>query len=244
MYTIRILLYRPNETRADGDLAVTPQTRADHARQLLADEIITGKLAPGARLDECDIAARLGLSRTPVREALRRLAAIGLAELRPHRGVFVAQPDSAHLAETFEFMADLESLCARNAAMRMSAVERRQLEGHHLSSGELVRRGDRDSYATYNAEFHELIYRFSHNRSLEETAQTIRRCLAPYRRGQFAVLGRLALSFTEHERVVNAIIRGEAAAAAAAMHAHVAVVSAASADYIAGRVSGSAEAAG
>lgn len=220
------------------------ETRADHARQLLADEIITGKLTPGARLDECDIAARLGLSRTPVREALRRLAAIGLAELRPHRGVFVAQPDSEHLAETFEFMADLESLCARHAATRMSAVERRLLEAHHLSSGELVRRGDREGYATYNAEFHELIYRFSHNRSLEETAQAIRRRLAPYRRGQFAVLGRLALSFTEHERVVNAIIRGEAAAAGAAMHAHVAVVSAASADYIAGRVSGSAEAAG
>jgi DNA-binding GntR family transcriptional regulator len=223
---------------------MTSETRADHARQLLADEIITGKLKPGERLDECDIAGRLGLSRTPVREALRRLAAIGLAELRPHRGVFVARPDSEHLAETFEFMADLESLCARYAATRMNAAERRRLEAHHLSSGELVRRGDQESYATNNAEFHELIYRSSHNRSLEETAQAIRRRLAPYRRGQFAVLGRLALSFAEHERVVKAIIRGEATAAAVAMRAHVAVVSVASADYIAGRVFGSAATAG
>jgi len=214
------------------------ETRADRARQHLADEIITGKLTPGARLDECDIAQRLGLSRTPVREALRRLAAIGLAELRPHRGVFVAQPDSDHLAETFEFMTDLESLCARYAAARMSAAERRQLEAYHLSLGEWVRRGDAESYATRNAEFHELIYRFSHNRALEDTAQTTRRRLAPYRRGQFAVLGRLALSFTEHDRVVNAIVRGEADAAAAAMRAHVAIVSVASADYVAGRVAG------
>lgn len=219
------------------------ETRADRARRQLADEIITGRLKPGARLDECDIAARLGLSRTPVREALRRLAAIGLAELRPHRGVFVAQPDSEHLAETFEFMADLESLCARYAAIRMSAAERRILEAHHLASGDLVRRGDAEHYARQNTEFHEMIYRFSHNRSLAETGQTTRRRLAPYRRGQFALLGRLALSFAEHGRVVDAIIRGEAAVAGAAMHAHVAIVSLASVDYMAGRVSGTAEAA-
>ena len=213
-------------------------TLADRARQCLADEIITGRLKPGERLDECDIATRLGLSRTPVREALRRLAAIGLAELRPHRGVFVAEPDHTQLAETFEFMADLESLCARYAAARISASERRQLEACHLSAAELVRRGDRESYATHNTEFHAMIYRFSHNRSVEDTAHAIRRRLAPYRRGQFAVLGRLALSFTEHERVVSAIVRGEAEAAAAAMRAHVTIVSAASADYVAGRVAG------
>jgi DNA-binding GntR family transcriptional regulator len=220
------------------------ETRADLVRRRLADEIITGQLKPGERLDECDIASRLGLSRTPVREALRQLAAIGLAELRPRRGVIVAQPDTDHLVESFEFMADLESLCARYAATRMTAAERRTLEAHHLASGEFVRKGDRDGYAAHNTEFHELIYRFSHNRSLEETAQSVRRRLAPYRRGQFAVLGRLALSFAEHDRVVSAVLRCEPAAAAAAMHAHVAIVSVASADYVSGRVSGPTEAAG
>ncbi|HWE73647.1 MAG TPA: GntR family transcriptional regulator [Stellaceae bacterium] len=222
--------------------ATTAATLADGARQHLADEIITGRLRPGERLDECDIAARLGLSRTPVREALRRLAAIGLAELRPHRGVFVARPDSDHLTETFEFMADLESLCARYAATRIEAAERRALEACHQSAGEHVRQGDRENYAAYNTEFHALIYRFSHNRSLEETALSIRSRLAPYRHGQFAVLGRLALSFNEHERVVSAIVRGEADAAAGAMRAHVTIVSAASADYVAGRVGDTADA--
>jgi DNA-binding GntR family transcriptional regulator len=220
------------------------ETRADPLRRQLADDIITGKLRPGARLDERELAARFGLSRTPVREALRQLAAIGLAELRPHRGVIVARPDEEHLAQTFELMADLESLCARYAATRMSAAERRALEACHLSSGELVRRGDREAYAAHNAAFHERIYRMSHNRALAEMAQAVRRRLAPYRRGQFAVLGRLALSFAEHERVVRAIARGEAAAAAAAMHAHVATVSIASADYVAGRAESAGEAAG
>ncbi len=214
--------------------AVT-ETRSDMLRRQLADAIITGQLRPGARLDERELAARFGLSRTPVREALRQLAGIRLAELRPHRGVIVARPDVDHLAETFELMADLESLCTRYAAMRMSAAERRALEACHLSSGELVRRGDRERYATHNIEFHGLVYRGAHNRSLEETAQGVRRRLAPYRHGQFAVLGRLALSFAEHDRVVSAIVRGEAATAAAAMHAHVATVSVASAEYVAGR---------
>jgi len=210
------------------------ETRSDMLRRQLADEIITGQLRPGDRLDERELAARFGLSRTPVREALRQLAAIGLAELRPHRGVTVARPGDDHLAETFELMADLESLCTRYAATRMNAGERRALEACHLSSGELVRRGDRERYATHNIDLHVLIYRGSHNRALEETAQAVRRRLAPYRRGQFAVLGRLALSFAEHDRVVSAIVRGEATGAAAAMHAHVATVSIASAEYVAG----------
>jgi DNA-binding GntR family transcriptional regulator len=232
------------------DLAPSPRTRAvaetrsDALRRQLADEIITGQLCPGERLDERELAARFGLSRTPVREALRQLAAIGLAELRPHRGVIVARPDDNHLAESFELMADLESLCTRYAAIRMSATERRALEARHLSSGELVRRGDRERYAAHNIELHELIYRGSHNRALEETAQAVRRRLAPYRRGQFAVLGRLALSFAEHDRVISAIVRGDAASAGAAMHAHVATVSVASADYVAGRATGAAAAAG
>jgi DNA-binding GntR family transcriptional regulator len=228
----------PLRTRAAAE------TRSDAPRRQLADEIITGRLRPGERLDERELAARFGLSRTPVREALRQLAAIGLAELRPHRGVIVARPDDTHLAETFEFMADLESLCTRYAAARMTAIERRALEACHLASGELVRRGDRERYAAHNIELHGLVYRGSHNRALEETAQAVRRRLAPYRHGQFAVLGRLALSFAEHDRVVNAIVRGDATAAAAAMHAHVATVSVASADYVAGRATPTAEAAG
>jgi DNA-binding GntR family transcriptional regulator len=213
------------------------ETQADILRRRLADQIITGQRRPGNRLDEREIAGSSGLSRTPVREALRQLAAIGLAERRPHRGVIVARPSDDYLAETFELMADVESLCARYAATRMSAAERRALESHHLASGEFVRLGDRERYAAHNTEFHEFVYRGSHNRALEETAHAVRRRLAPYRRGQFAMLGRLVLSFAEHDRVVGAIVRGEATAAAEAMRSHVSTVGVASADYVAGRTS-------
>ena len=99
----------------------------------------------------------------------------------------------------------------------------------------MVRTGDREAYAAHNTELHGLIYHGSHNRALEESAQALRRRLAPYRRGQFSVLGRLASSFAEHEQVVNAIVRGDAMTAATAVHAHVSTVSVASADYVAGR---------
>jgi DNA-binding GntR family transcriptional regulator len=220
------------------------ETRADMLRRQLADEIITGHLRPGERLDERAIAERSGLSRTPVREALRQLAAIGLAELRPHRGVIVAMPDRDQLVEAFELMAELEALCARHAAHRMTGVERRTLESQHLASVEMVRRGDRENYAIHNTGLHGLVYRGSHNRALEEMALSVRRRLEPYRRGQFQVLGRLALSFAEHDRVIGAIVRGEAEAAARAMHEHVATVRVASDAYVTGNTTGRSDAVG
>src|SRR6201988_3015479 len=98
--------------------------RAEEFRQQLADEIVRGDLAPGAALDETDIARRFSVSRTPVREALRQLAASGLIEARAHRGAVVAQPSVERLSGMFEAMAELEALCAGLAAERMAPAER------------------------------------------------------------------------------------------------------------------------
>jgi DNA-binding GntR family transcriptional regulator len=87
-------------------------TRAEELRLQLADEIVRGTLAPGSALDETDIARRFSVSRTPVREALRQLAASGLVEARAHRGAVVAQPSIERLSGMFEAMAELEALCA------------------------------------------------------------------------------------------------------------------------------------
>src|SRR3979409_138523 len=98
--------------------------RAGELRLQLADEIVRGVLAPGSALDETDIARRFGVSRTPVREALRQLVASGLVEARAHRGAVVAQPSLERLTGMFEAMAELEALCAGLAAERMTAAER------------------------------------------------------------------------------------------------------------------------
>ena len=99
-------------------------TRAEELRLQLADEIVRGALPPGAPLDETDIARRFNVSRTPVREALRQLAACGLVEARAHRGAVVARPTLERLTGMFEAMAELEAICAGLAAERMTPVER------------------------------------------------------------------------------------------------------------------------
>jgi DNA-binding GntR family transcriptional regulator len=207
-------------------------TRAESIRRRLADEIITGRLPPGTRLDEVGTADRFAVSRTPVREALNQLVGIGLAQ-RQGRGVVVAQLAPAVVTEAFELMADLEALCAHYAAQRMTPLERRQLAEIHERSGEAMRYGVREDYDALNTEFHAAIYRGSHNRPLEEAAHAARHRVAPYRTGQFNVSGRLAKSFGEHALVVEAIQRGEAAKAASHVRAHVHTVSDASLTYVA-----------
>ena len=210
-------------------------TLADDLRRRLADAIMGGELPPGSRLDEHDLAERYGMSRTPVREALRQLAAVGLAEYRPHRGVIVAFPEQNRIAEMFEVMAEMEALCARLAALRMDAGERREFEALHRRSLEHVREGKLDDYDAINLSFHSMLYRGTRNRFLEETTLSVRRRVQPFRRSQFRVLGRLANSFAEHDRIVEAVLRGDAQAAEAAMREHVGRVSVASASLIEGR---------
>jgi DNA-binding GntR family transcriptional regulator len=203
-------------------------TLADRLRDNLAEQIVTGVLIPGTRLDETDLARRYGTSRTPIREAFKALAGMGLVEQRPHRGVLVALPSRQRIEEMFEAMAELEATCARLAALRMTGAERRALERLHLGSLALVRQGDLQAYATFNNGFHDMIYRCSKNGFLEETARSVRRRVMPFRLSQFRVVGRLPGSHAEHDTVVQAILNGNATAAEAAMRAHVGKVTVAS----------------
>ncbi|MCK6444176.1 GntR family transcriptional regulator [Elstera cyanobacteriorum] len=207
-------------------------TRAEDLRQHLADEIVRGILAPGTPLDESDLAARFGVSRTPVREAIRLLAASGLVETRQHRSALVARPSDEQLAAMFMVMADLEALCAGYAAVAMTARERRDLENLHRSMAPLVREGDPQQFHEANVEFHAAIYAGSHNPYLAELTATTRLRLSPFRRAQFRTLGRLSRSYAEHEVVVDAILKGDQNGAAAAMRGHIGTVEQAYLRYV------------
>ena len=211
------------------------RTRTDDLRVQLADEIVRGIFAPGDALDESGLAARYGVSRTPVREALRQLSSSGLVEIRPHRGAIVTRPSEARLMEMFVVMAELESLCAGLAAEAMSLLERRELERLHRALGELVKSGDPTRYAEANERFHSAIYAGAHNGYLSELTLATRARLAPFRRAQFSRIGRLALSFDEHDRVVEAILRGDRDLATRAMREHIGTVKEAFDRYIEGR---------
>src|SRR5215467_4147628 len=133
-------------------------TRAEELRLQLADEIVRGTLAPGAALDESEIARRFNVSRTPVREALRQLAASGLVEAKAHRGAVVARPTIERLTGMFEAMAELEALCAGLAAARMTRMERHRLEAVHEELRVLSHAGNPERFHEVNARFHNTIY--------------------------------------------------------------------------------------
>jgi len=208
-------------------------TLVERLVQGIADDIVEGRLPPGVRLEEVELASRFRVSRTPVREALRLLAASGLVENRPNRGAIVATIGEDRLYELFEVMAELEGVCARLSAQRMTPAERRALEALHMDSAALVRSGDRERYEAVNSRFHASLYRGAHNAALEETVLAARRRVAAFRRAQFHVLGRLSKSWEEHDQVVRAILCGDGDAAARAIRAHVQIVRAASAEFIA-----------
>jgi len=199
-------------------------TRAEELRLQLADEIVRGALPPGAPLDETDIARRFNVSRTPVREALRQLAASGLVETRAHRGAVVARPTLDRLTGMFEAMAELEAICAGLAAERMTPVERQRLEAVHEELRVLSYAGNPDRFHEVNERFHNTIYAGSQNTYIAEMTLATRVRVQPFRRAQFRNLGRLAKSHAEHDRVVVAIMRGDKAGAELAMRAHIELV--------------------
>jgi DNA-binding GntR family transcriptional regulator len=197
------------------------RTLAEELRLQLADEIVRGALSPGAALDEMELARRFHVSRTPVREAIRQLAASGLIEARAHRGAVVARPSEERLAGMFEAMGELEALCAGLAAERMIGGERRALEAAHEQMRALIHVGDPQRFHEINEAFHSAIYAGAHNSYLAEITVATRARVQPFRRAQFRTLGRLAKSHVEHDRVVVAILRGDRERAEAAMRAHI-----------------------
>ncbi len=199
-------------------------TLVERLTQTLADDIADGALAPGAKLDEQTLAARFGVSRTPVRETLSRLASSGLVEKRPHRGVVVANVTLERLVQMFEVMTELEGSCARFAAERMSAAEKHALDQLHRASLAHVRAGDLDAYDSANRHFHRSIYEGGRNPFLVETTLEMRRRLQPFRRAQFRVEGRLASSHAEHQVVVDAIRAADGEAAYRSMRTHIMAV--------------------
>lgn len=199
-------------------------TLADKLASAIADGILDGRLKPGERLDEAGLAQLHGVSRTPVREALRQLTASGLIDTRPRKGAVVSKATPDQIESLFVAMAEMEATCARLCALSMTPVERRRLEARQEAMLALAEAGDPDAYSDANVAFHSAIYTGAHNAPLADYAMSLRRRVGPFRRAQFRMQGRLIRSNQEHGAVVRAIVAGDAAGAHAAMLHHVSLV--------------------
>ena len=193
---------------------------SDQIRNALTDEIASGQLPAGTALDEQHLADRFGASRTPVREALRQLAAGGLVEMRPRRGVVVTPMTPTRIMDMFETTAEIEALCVRLATYRMTPLEFSRLLELHESSKAFVDRSDLDAYDNFNREFHEAIYAATHNTFLAEQALAIRVRLRAFRRTQLRQSDRIAHSREEHDGILTAMAQGNGEEAGRRMRAH------------------------
>ncbi|HZQ74677.1 MAG TPA: GntR family transcriptional regulator [Burkholderiales bacterium] len=198
-------------------------TLSERISQKLGADIASGRLPPGAKLDEESLAKRFKVSRSPVRDALRHLAATRLVESEPRRGFSVAVIDIAGLQDMFEAVAELEALCARFCALRAGAPERKTIEGLHRQGLAAVKGRDLSGYSRLNEAFHRAIYSAARNRNLEALTLELRQRLAPFRsRVFFHVENRMRSSSQEHDLLARAILRGDAEAASRAMRGHAA----------------------
>lgn len=211
---------------------------SDRIRNALTDEIASGALVAGSALEEQQLADRFGASRTPVREALRQLAVSGLVEVRGRRGVVVARMTPERIMDMFETSAEVEAMCVRLATYRMTPLERSHLMELHEASLAMVKASNVDGYDTFNREFHDCMYRATHNSFLAEQAQGIRSRLSAFRRTQLRHGDRIRRSREEHEAIMQAIAEGDGETAARRMRAHMLNAATALGRYIDDRVGG------
>jgi DNA-binding GntR family transcriptional regulator len=200
------------------------RTRTESLRLQLEQDILSGKLVPGQKLDEEEVAARFGLSRTPVREAIKALSSTGLLEVRQHQGAYVAKLSLQSIAEMLEFMAVIEVACAELAARRHTADDRVAIAAAQKECEAALEPPRPAEFYAANVRFHDAIYSAAHNDYLRQNARALRVRLEPYRRQISYHEGLIQKSIHEHRAIVTAIFSMNVDEARLTMRAHIAAL--------------------
>ena len=188
--------------------------------ETLRDAIRKGKLKPGERLMESQLAEDLGVSRTPVREAIRKLELEGYVIMMPRRGTYVANLSIRDVNEVFEIRTSLDSLASGLAAERITDEELERLQRLLVAIGGYIEENDMDKIVECDTEFHDLLYQASRNSRLVGIIFNLREQLTRFRSTSMAFPGRLKATLEEHRRIVEAIAQGDVAEARAAAEYH------------------------
>lgn len=176
----------------------------------LEDDIISGKLEKGKIVTECELASMLGVSRTPVRGALRRLNEEGLVEIEPNRRITVIGISIDDLIDTYKIRCRLEGLSSALAAERMTDEELKKLIDFVELSEYYLQKEDTDNLKELDTQFHGIIYKASGSRMLYRILAELHRNITRYRKISLGVPGRLKSSVAEHREILNAILARDA----------------------------------
>ena len=173
--------------------------------QALKTEIIKGSLRPGTKLLEGKIAKQMKVSRTPIREALRELAAEGFVKISPNQGVVVSNASVEDVQEVLQIRGVLEGLAARLATKMINEEEIKELEKYQKRMGYYTNKDDVLAFSEMDAEFHELILNICGNNRLIQIRKNLSDQAHRYRIRSLSVPGRLKYSLKEHQEIVEAL---------------------------------------
>jgi phosphonate utilization transcriptional regulator len=214
----------PIRRRADPDSAIAvlqSNSLPGLVQRELERMILAGDLGAGAKLNEEAIAAMLGVSRGPVREAFRALEESGLVRLEKNRGVFVRQIALAEADEIYELRAVLDEFVGRRVAQTITPEALRALRALVERMDKAAARDDLDAYHDANVQFHDSLVELAGNTKLLLTYRRLVNELHLYRRATLAQAGALPVSTREHHEILDKISAGQAAAAGRALFEHV-----------------------
>ena len=212
---------------------IKKNTRTEILLSEIENMIINGSMMPGERLDEMMLAKKYGVSRTPVREAIRALTAIGLVQNTGKQGAEVAQISISMLIEMFELMAVLEGMCAQFAARRATEEELNEMYATHKLLEKTFKIGTHKKFYHVNLKFHDQLYNASHTQYLAEETLRLRRRLSPYRMRVTFQPGRMRATLGEHSEILKALKQGNSQKAKDAAISHLRLIGSDLEDFIA-----------
>ncbi len=194
---------------------------ATAAQQEIERLILSGELAPGAKLAEVALSSRLGISRGPIREAFRGLTEAGLVRLEKNRGVFVRDIALEEAVEIYDLRAVMDELVGRRLAVSITAAEIRALKNIVDRMQQAAKAGDADAYHLLNLEFHDVLVGYTGNRKLAAIYRKLVKELALFRRRNLNARAALLRSVAGHRRILKAIASRDGEYAARVMYDHV-----------------------
>lgn len=200
--------------------AIATPALYEEVAERLRQRIFAHDLPPGTWVDEQALATEFGISRTPMREALKVLASEGLVTLKPRRGCYVTEVSERDLDEIFAIMALLEGQCAGEATRRADAPALDRLAAIHAELERHAIDKDIDAFFDANQAFHRELQQIAGNRWLVQIIEDLRKVLKLQRHDSLFLEGRLQASLDEHAAILSAVAAGDASQAEALMRAH------------------------
>lgn len=201
-----------------GQLKLTDRPLYEQVAERVRASILSHRMAPGSWIDEQVLCGEYGISRTPLREALKVLAAEGLVTMRPRRGAYVTEMSERDVTEVYHLLSLLESDAAGDVARRATPAELASLEAMHEDLEQAV--ADRERFFALNEAFHMRLLEVAGNRWRTQVVFDLRKVMKLNRHHSLFREGRLSESLAEHRALMSALLRRDGAAAEALSRAH------------------------